>query len=358
MSHNVGVSQVSESPVGSSAQPTSLWPADVPLFQGLFPPHAAGFDGRIRRVAILALLTTAAALAVGYELVPQSRAVLGAAVAGLAGSLVVAAVPWHLRGRDAFAFVGIAATVWVGALVYSTGGSASPYPPLGFVAVGLCTVAVSRRLGTLLGLLSAAAVCLPVVYEGPSAIAGALVVPLFVLGAIGVFLPWLIAEARRAIAAAAGADRNLVNEREVSGELRRAQSVREEYMSVLAHELRNPLIGIGAAARTLQQELLGRPAESTPAAIAVESRHALDLLDGLTDVASLETGRMRLALRSLDLAALLREVSATDTPEHRVVLRGADSPVRVHGDDQRIGQVVRPARPSVLLARVSAGRAA
>ncbi|MFN2520705.1 MAG: hypothetical protein ABR525_06650, partial [Candidatus Limnocylindria bacterium] len=116
---------------------------------------------RIRRVAILALLSTATALALGALLVPQPGAVLGAAAAGLVGSLIAAAIPWHRLGRDAFAFVGIAATIWVGALVHATGGSSSVYPPLGFIAVGLCTVAVSRRLGTLLGILSAAAVGLP-----------------------------------------------------------------------------------------------------------------------------------------------------------------------------------------------------
>ncbi|MFN2520704.1 MAG: sensor histidine kinase, partial [Candidatus Limnocylindria bacterium] len=168
------------------------------------------------------------------------------------------------------------------------------------------------------------------------------VVPLFVLAAAGVFLPWLIAEAHRAIRAAAGADRDLVSERQVSGELRRAQNVREEYMSVLAHELRNPLIGIEAAARTFLDRSDAGAAEATAAGIAVETRHALDLIDGLTDVASLETGRMRLALRSIDLASLLRETAtATDTRDHPVVLRGADAPVQVHADEHRIGQVIR-----------------
>lgn len=124
-------------------------------------------------------------------------------------------------------------------------------------------------------------------------------------------------------------------------QVRRADVARQEYLSVLAHELRNPLVAIGAAAGQLSRELGGRAAESTAKAIAAEADHALDLVDGLTDLASLESGRMRLALSPVDLCSVLTETIGAGANGHHVVLRGADRPMPVLGDERRLGQVVR-----------------
>src|SRR5258708_25521976 len=131
-------------------------------------------------------------------------------------------------------------------------------------------------------------------------------------------------------------------EQGVSPELRRAQEARKEYMSVLAHELRNPLVAIGAAARVLAKQTAGTPIEPQANGIVAEVRHSLELLDALTDVSSIESGRLRSALRPIDICAVVRDgVTSAGVTEHETVILGADRPLIVLGDERRLGQVIR-----------------
>jgi len=108
------------------------------------------------------------------------------------------------------------------------------------------------------------------------------------------------------------------------------------------HELRNPLVGIDAAARVLARELASHPVGPRAAAIAAEARHLLELLESLADVESIESGRLRSVLRPIDLAALVRETAlAMHIGDHPVALRGGDVAIAVRADDRRIRQVIK-----------------
>jgi two-component system OmpR family sensor kinase len=113
-------------------------------------------------------------------------------------------------------------------------------------------------------------------------------------------------------------------------------------MSVLAHELRNPLVGIGAAARVMAKQTAGTPIESQATGIVTEVRHSLELLDALTDVSSIESGRLRSALRPVDICAVVIDgVAAAGITDHETVILGADRPIVILGDQRRLGQVIR-----------------
>lgn len=114
---------------------------------------------------------------------------------------------------------------------------------------------------------------------------------------------------------------------------------RSEYMSIVAHELRNPLIAISSAARVLQRR--EGEAGQLGQGIADEARAALSLLDGLTDLASIESGRLVSALHVLDLAALVRDTVRSSQGDRRIDVRGTGEPMQVFGDDRRLGEVVR-----------------
>lgn len=114
---------------------------------------------------------------------------------------------------------------------------------------------------------------------------------------------------------------------------------RSEYMSIVAHELRNPLVAISSAARVLARG--GGDAGSTASGIADEARAALALVDGLTDLASIEAGRLVSALRPLDLAAVVRETVRSAHAEREITLAGVDSALRVLGDERRLAEVIR-----------------
>ena len=116
----------------------------------------------------------------------------------------------------------------------------------------------------------------------------------------------------------------------------------QEFLSILAHELRNPLNAISAAARVISKDVVGKPSASLVQGIVEEVQHALELIDGLNDAVTMESGRMRLDLEPTDLAALLRDVVASTPVEDRgVALALGEGPVRVQADPGRLAQVVR-----------------
>ncbi len=115
---------------------------------------------------------------------------------------------------------------------------------------------------------------------------------------------------------------------------------REEYMSVVAHELRNPLVGMRAASRMLAGRLSGED-RTMGEAIAAEAARGLQLIDGLTDAASISSGRLRSALVPLDLAELVRStVHGIEDLGQRLTMPAADLKLPVLGDERRLRQVI------------------
>lgn len=291
---------------------------------------------------ILVLLigfTTVAAVV--YLLASRDDHLVWPIAAALVAVLAAAAVPWHLLPRQAFGAVGVAIAAWIAWVTELTGGSASPLAPLWFIALAAVALSTPRAAGTALGLVVAAAAVAPLLSPGAATDDR---VRLELLGGVlaggAIVLPWTMERVRQLLAAARtghGAD-----ERETSAEVQRVIDARHEYLSLVAHELRNPLLGIRAAARAVAKDVVGRQSEEMALGIATEAHAALELLDGLTDVASLESGRISIVLRPTDLAQLLAEsVRRLHVEAHRVVLHGSDFPVRVMADDARIGQVIR-----------------
>jgi signal transduction histidine kinase len=109
----------------------------------------------------------------------------------------------------------------------------------------------------------------------------------------------------------------------------------------MLHELRNPLVGIEAAARVLARELAAHPGAKRASAIASEARHLLAMLESVADAEAAAAGRLRSQARSADLAALVRECVASLHLEGRVVtVAGVEDPLIVSADRGRIRQVL------------------
>lgn len=321
---------------------TRVVPTGFQVLPGLFPPGPIGIDAAVRRVLLTLMLVLALGGAAVYLVFSRDVSLLPAIIVAVLGCAAAAAVPWHRYDRDAFASVGVAVTAWVAWLILLTGGADSPHVPLTFLAVAICAVPLSRRNGTVLALAAAAASALPLTYQETTLReTQELVIRAVVLAVAAVFGPWLMDEVRRAVRIATVDRERLASEQEVAGELKRSQNVLQEYLSVLAHELRNPLNAINAAARVLAKEIAGSSGEGTARGIATEAHHAMELLDGLTDVASLESGRMRMALRPIDLAGVLTETAGAMVNGHKIIPRGTEQPITVLGDDRRLGQVIR-----------------
>lgn len=116
----------------------------------------------------------------------------------------------------------------------------------------------------------------------------------------------------------------------------------EEYLSVVSHELRNPLVGIGAAAQVLSNELAqDSPQRARATAIVAEATHLLALLEELSDATRLESGSLRSVLVPVDLSHIVATaVGSQHAPDHPVVMRGTERALPVRADERRIRQVV------------------
>jgi signal transduction histidine kinase len=134
--------------------------------------------------------------------------------------------------------------------------------------------------------------------------------------------------------------RNLLAEREA------AVRQRDEFLAMLAHELRNPLAPIRYAAY-----LLGTQKDSTPLVdkcrtlIDKQARHITRLVDDLLDVSRLELGKIELRPQRVDLnemaaAAVESCMPITSDQRHEVTLRTARQPIPVRVDPVRIEQAI------------------
>jgi PAS domain S-box-containing protein len=129
-------------------------------------------------------------------------------------------------------------------------------------------------------------------------------------------------------------------------ELESAARAKDEFLAMLAHELRNPLAPIGAAAELLQiMKLDEKRVRQTSQVIGRQVRHMTALVDDLLDVSRLTRGLVDLDKAPLDIRQVVADAVEQVTPliqsrQHRLTLHlPADIP-KVSGDKKRLIQVV------------------
>ena len=92
---------------------------------------------------------------------------------------------------------------------------------------------------------------------------------------------------------------------ELYREAQEANRVKDEFLSTLSHELRTPLNAVYGWARILRMRQLDR---NTAHAVEVIERNAeaqIRLIEDVLDVSRIITGKMMLAMESLDVRAVL-----------------------------------------------------
>jgi PAS domain S-box-containing protein len=129
-------------------------------------------------------------------------------------------------------------------------------------------------------------------------------------------------------------------------QLEAADHQKNEFLAVLAHELRNPLAPIRNASELLSR----RPPvdHSGRAAIEVIKRQVgvmTRLVDDLMDVARIAQGRIELKRVSVELGSVITQAVETVEPmlqknQQRVSIISSECPLRVSADPVRLGQCV------------------
>jgi PAS domain S-box-containing protein len=128
--------------------------------------------------------------------------------------------------------------------------------------------------------------------------------------------------------------------------LAEADRRKDEFLAVLAHELRNPLAAIRSALETLGGDELPPDVATRMLAIVTRQTHQLSrLVDDLLDVARINRGHITIKRDPFELGSALREVIDTYRPlfeSRRLVLRYdvGDPDINVAGDSARIEQLL------------------
>jgi signal transduction histidine kinase len=210
------------------------------------------------------------------------------------------------------------------------------------------------RLGVLLAALLAAPIVLIVQKERgapvqiPAYVAAMIVISIFVmlrLAGILRALEEIRIRERSARADAEQAQRLLAAQNE---RLLEADRLKDEFVALISHDLRTPLTSImGYIELSLDDDLdvpLDLERRSYLEVVARSSQRLLRLVDDLLFVARLQSGRLDLALTSLDLNEIARQSAEeararADTKAIELVVR-ADGPVPIDADRGRMFQLL------------------
>jgi two-component system, sensor histidine kinase len=132
----------------------------------------------------------------------------------------------------------------------------------------------------------------------------------------------------------------------INGRLAEADRRKDEFLAMLAHELRNPLAPIINGLALFRQQRLEEPSlQRARAAMERQVGHLQRLVDDLLDVARITSGQIDLRVEPLELGSVIEQAVAMSRPHiderhHRLDVTPADVPIAVYGDAVRLTQVV------------------
>jgi PAS domain S-box-containing protein len=143
--------------------------------------------------------------------------------------------------------------------------------------------------------------------------------------------------------------RDVTDRKQAEDALREADRRKDEFLAILAHELRNPLAPLSNAVHLLQKaqhdaanaddrtSVLLRMAEN-------QVNHLVRLVDDLLEVSRITTGRIELKTGRTDLAAVVRQALETSQPliaagRHEVSVDLGEDALMVDADPVRLVQV-------------------
>jgi two-component system, chemotaxis family, CheB/CheR fusion protein len=139
--------------------------------------------------------------------------------------------------------------------------------------------------------------------------------------------------------------RDITQRKRDEQEIRRAIKMRDQFMAMLSHELRNPLAALLHASAVLRDHR-GNPDKGQQALAVVERqcKHMARLLDDLLDVSrmrqiGIELRRQRVDLRGTIEAAVERVRPLADQHGITVEMQLAEEEVAVFGDPDRLQQI-------------------
>jgi len=139
--------------------------------------------------------------------------------------------------------------------------------------------------------------------------------------------------------------RDISARKQAEAALREADQHKDEFLAMLAHELRNPLTPISNAAHILDMLKLEDPRLSwAKEIIKRQVMHLTHLVDDLLDVSRIARGKISLKKERLDLVEVIKSVLETArgpilAKQQHLDVRLPEQPILLKGDSVRLSQV-------------------
>lgn len=131
-----------------------------------------------------------------------------------------------------------------------------------------------------------------------------------------------------------------------NAQLREADRRKDQFLAILAHELRNPLAPIANAVQILSMPNL-EAAEQTWARVVIgrQVKHLTRLVDDLLDVSRINSGKINLRREWVDVVTVIERAIETSRPlidarRHELRIAVPDEPGTIEADPMRISQVI------------------
>lgn len=129
-------------------------------------------------------------------------------------------------------------------------------------------------------------------------------------------------------------------------DIQEADRRKNEFLAMLAHELRNPLAPVRNAVHVMRMRGEGNP-ELTWARDVIDRQvtHLVRMVDDLLDVSRITRGKIQLSLEPMEVEHVVSRAVETSRPlieahNHRLTVSLPEEPLRVKGDGTRLGQVL------------------
>jgi signal transduction histidine kinase len=125
-----------------------------------------------------------------------------------------------------------------------------------------------------------------------------------------------------------------------------ASRMKSEFLANMSHELRTPLNGIIGFAEMLREDAETEESRENADIIEKSSRHLLDLVNSILDIAKIEAGAMTLATQAVALGTLVGDVAAVHQPVAAAkgiafaTVFGDPLPETIQADPTRVRQVL------------------
>ncbi|MGA8707722.1 MAG: response regulator [Steroidobacteraceae bacterium] len=147
------------------------------------------------------------------------------------------------------------------------------------------------------------------------------------------------------VVAVAGTTRDITEHKQMEAALRESDHRKDEFIAMLAHELRNPVAPIRNAAEILFRLATDERQTALAGVLKRQTDQLTRLLDDLLDVARITQGRIELRRELVPIQACVQIAAEAVEPmirerQHRLTMSQADSSIFVDADKVRLTQCI------------------